>query len=109
MLTQDPGVQEIPWIGKITKHASVEFAPLLIKANTLNNVTDLVLRPENGPFFTFQRSDKLSAGRTEALVPVRELVTGRDFKRLGSDYSDYSQILLYELQCIYAKDIAFES
>ena len=61
IVTRDSEVQKIRWIGYVAIRASVEFAPVLIKAKTLNNVAKLVPRPEHS-LLTYQRSDTMSAG-----------------------------------------------
>ena len=61
IMTQDSKEQKICWIKYVTMRASGEFAPVLIKAKTLNNVGTLVPGPEHS-LLTYQRSDTMSAG-----------------------------------------------
>ena len=71
IMTRDSEEQKIRWIGYVTMRASGEFAPVLIKAKTLNNIAKLVLGPEQG-LLNYQRSDTMSAarGNTRAGAPT---------------------------------------
>ena len=46
ILTRDDGPQPLRWIGQRTTRASGLFAPVLIRAGTLNNARDLVVAPQ---------------------------------------------------------------
>lgn len=108
VLTRDDGVQHIRWIGQSTQRAIGAFAPILIKAGTLNNIRDLLVSPDHR-LFVYQRSDELGAGRAELLVKARHLVNGTSVKTQEGGFVDYFQLLFDRHQIIYAEGIAAES
>ena len=108
VLTRDDGVQEIRWIGQNTVRAVGAFAPIVIRAGTLNNADDLVVSPDHR-LFVYQRSDMIGAGRPELLVKARHLVNGESIFVLQGGYVDYFQILFDRHHIIYAEGIAAES
>ena len=75
ILTRDSGPQELRWIGQSTVRAVGDFAPVCIRAGTLNNAHDLLVSPDHR-LFVYQRRDELGAGRSELLVKARHLVNG---------------------------------
>ncbi len=108
VLTRDDGPQEIRWIGHQTTRAVGAFAPICIRAGTLNNTGDLVVSPDHR-LFIYQRRDRLGAGRSEILVRARHLVNGTSVVRLNGGFVDYYQMLFDRHQIIYAEGIAAES
>lgn len=108
VLTRDDGPQEIRWIGQTTSRAVGAFAPICIKAGTLNNDNDLVVSP-NHRLFIYQRSDQLGAGRSELLIKARHLVNDDTVSILEGGFVDYVQLLFDRHQIIYAEGIAAES
>ncbi|ETW12567.1 hypothetical protein ATO8_11134 [Roseivivax marinus] len=108
VLTRDDGVQEIRWIGHSTVRAIGEFAPIVIRAGTLNNINDLIVSPDHR-LFIYQRTDRLGAGRSELLVKARHLVNGDSVTRMNGGFVDYYQMLFDHHQIIYAEGIAAES
>lgn len=108
VLTRDAGAQEIRWIGHSTLRAEGAFAPVVIRAGTLNNADDLVVSPDHR-LFVYQRSDMIGAGRPELLVKARHLVNGDTVYVLKGGYVDYFQILFDRHYIIYAEGIAAES
>ncbi|TDK43026.1 Hint domain-containing protein [Antarcticimicrobium luteum] len=108
VLTRDAGAQEIRWIGHSTLRAEGAFAPIMIRAGTLNNAGDLVVSPDHR-LFVYQRSDMIGAGRPELLVKARHLVNGDSVLVLSGGYVDYFQILFDRHHIIYAEGIAAES
>ena len=108
VLTRDDGVQHIRWIGQSTQRAVGAFAPIQIKAGTLNNIRDLLVSPDHR-LFVYQRSDQLGAGRAELLVKARHLVNGTSVKTQEGGFVDYFQLLFDRHQIIYAEGIAAES
>ena len=58
ILTRDDGVQTLRWIGQSTLRAVGEFAPIRIRAGTLNNEHDLIVSPDHR-LFIYQRSDEM--------------------------------------------------
>ena len=61
VLMRDDGGQIIRWIGQHTLRAVGDFAPIVIKAGTLNNTNDLTLSPDHH-LFIYQHRDALGAG-----------------------------------------------
>lgn len=108
VLTRDHGPREIRWIGQQTTRATGEFAPIRIKAGTLNNENDLVVSP-NHRIFIYQRRDAVQAGRSEVLVKARLLVNGVDVVQADGGFVDYFQLLFDNHEIIYAEGIAAES
>ncbi|MGR3455258.1 Hint domain-containing protein [Pseudooceanicola sp.] len=108
VLTRDDGVQEVRWIGHSTVRATGEFAPVLIRAGTLNNERDLVVSPDHR-LFIYQRADALGVGRSELLVRVRHLLNGDTITRLDGGFVEYYQLLFDRHQIIYAEGIAAET
>ncbi|MBV2360735.1 Hint domain-containing protein [Thalassococcus sp. CAU 1522] len=108
ILTRDDGPQAIRWIGQNTVRAIGAFAPVLIKAGTLNNSRDLVVSPDHR-LFIYQRRDRLGAGRAELLVRANHLVNGDSVTRRMGGFVDYFQMLFDHHQIIYAEGIAAES
>jgi len=108
VLTRDDGVQEVRWIGHSTVRATGEFAPVLIRAGTLNNENDLVVSPDHR-LFIYQRADALGVGRPELLVRVRHLLNGETITRLDGGFVEYYQLLFDRHQIIYAEGIAAET
>ncbi len=108
VLTRDDGAQEIRWIGHSTLRAEGAFAPIVIRAGTLNNDGDLVVSPDHR-LFVYQRSDMIGAGRPELLVKARHLINGDSVYVLQGGYVDYFQILFDRHHIIYAEGIAAES
>ncbi len=108
VLTRNDGVQEVRWIGQSTVRAVGDFAPIRIKAGTLNNAHDLVVSPDHR-LFIYQRSDQLGAGRSELLVKARHLVNGDTVVVQDGGFVDYFELLFDTHQIIYAEGIAAES
>lgn len=108
VLTRDDGGQEIRWIGQHTVRAVGNFAPIVIKAGTLNNTNDLVLSPDHR-LFIYQRRDALGAGRSEVLVKARHLVNGDTVTQQDGGFVDYFQLLFDQHEIIYAEGIAAET
>ena len=108
VLTRDDGAREVRWIGHHTVRAVGAFAPILIRAGTLNNARDLLVSPDHR-LFIYQRRDHLGAGRAELLVRARHLVNGNSVVRVSGGFVDYYQMLLDAHQIIYAEGIAAES
>lgn len=108
ILTRDDGVQDIRWIGQTTVRAVGEFAPIKIRAGTLNNDHDLIVSPDHR-LFIYQRSDEVGAGRSELLVKARHLVNGYTVTLMDGGFVDYFQLLFDSHQIIYAEGIAAET
>lgn len=108
ILTRDDGIQSLRWIGRSTQRASGSFAPVSIRAGTLNNTGDLIVSPEHR-LFVYQRTDELGAGRAELLVKARHLVNGTTVTQQQGGFIDYFQLLFDRHQIIYAEGIAAES
>lgn len=108
VLTRDAGPQEIRWIGETTMRAVGDFAPVVIKANTLFNTRDLHLSPDHR-LFIYQREDKLGIGRSEVLVKVRHLINNDTVYQENGGHIDYFQLLFDDHQIIYAEGIAAET
>lgn len=108
VLTRHAGAQPVRWIGQSTLRATGAFAPVRIKAGTLNNTRDLIVSPEHR-LFIYQRSDAIGAGRRELLVKARHLVNGVTVTVEDGGFVDYFQLAFDEHQIIYAEGIAAES
>lgn len=108
VLTRDDGAQEIRWIGQNTVRATGDFAPIVIKAGTLNNANDLVVSREHR-LFVYQRSDQIGAGQSELLVKARHLVNDDTVFEQTGGFVDYFQLLFDRHHIIYAEGIAAES
>ncbi|UOA14401.1 MULTISPECIES: Hint domain-containing protein [Sulfitobacter] len=108
ILTRDDGVQTLRWIGQSTLRAVGDFAPICIRAGTLNNEHDLIVSPDHR-LFIYQRSDEMGAGRSELLVKARHLVNGDSVTVQDGGFVDYFQLLFDGHQIIYAEGIAAES
>ncbi|MEY1555086.1 Hint domain-containing protein [Yoonia sp. R2331] len=108
VLTRDDGPQQIRWIGQTTLRAVGEFAPVVIKADALHNINDLVVSPDHR-LFVYQRQDRLGAGRSEVLVKVRHLINDDTVYQQDGGFVDYFQLLFDNHQIIYAEGIAAES
>ncbi|WP_047997144.1 Hint domain-containing protein [Puniceibacterium sp. IMCC21224] len=108
VLTRDDGPQAIRWIGHTTSRAVGAFAPIRIRAGTLNNLNDLLVSPDHR-LFIYQRRDRLGAGRSELLVKARHLINGDSVTRVSGGFVDYFQMLFDHHQIIYAEGIAAES
>ncbi|WP_375691330.1 Hint domain-containing protein [Pseudooceanicola sp. LIPI14-2-Ac024] len=108
VLTRDDGVQAVRWIGHSTVRATGDFAPICIRAGTLNNDRDLVVSPDHR-LFIYQRADTIGAGRPEVLVRARHLVNGDTITRLDGGFVEYFQLLFDRHQIIYAEGIAAET
>ena len=108
ILTRDNGVQELRWIAPTTVRAVGDFAPINIRAGTLNNSRDLRLSPDHR-LFIYQRADALGAGRAAVLVRARHLVNGDSVTRQDGGFVDYFQLLFDAHQIVFAEGIAAES
>jgi len=108
VLTRDDGVQAVRWIGQSTVRATGDFAPIVIRAGTLNNTGDLVVSPDHR-LFVYQRSDELGTGQPELLVKARHLVNGTSVYVQNGGFVEYYQILFDSHHIIYAEGIAAES
>jgi hypothetical protein len=108
ILTRDDGPQKVRWIGQSTLRAVGDFAPICIKAGTLNNDNDLIVSPDHR-LFIYQRSDQLGAGRSELLIKARHLLNGDTVVIQGGGFVDYFQLLFDSHQIVYAEGIAAES
>lgn len=108
VLTRDDGAQAVRWIGQSTVRAVGEFAPICVRAGTLNNENDLILSPDHR-LFIYQRTDEVGAGRSELLVKARHLVNGDTVVVQDGGFVDYFQLLFDSHQIIYAEGIAAES
>lgn len=108
VLTRDCGAREVVWIGQTTVRAVGDFAPIVVKAGTLNNENDLVVSP-NHRLFVYQRTDQIGAGRPDLLVQARHLINDDSIYIRTGGYVDYFQILFERHHIIYAEGIAAES
>lgn len=108
VLTRNDGVQEVRWVGQSTVRATGDFAPIRIRAGTLNNDRDLIVSPDHR-LFIYQRKDRLGAGRSELLVKARHLVNGDSVTVQDGGFVDYFELLFDTHQIIYAEGIATES
>ena len=108
VLTRDDGAQCVRWIGTSTVRAVGDFAPIRIRAGTLNNDRDLIVSPDHR-LFIYQRKDRLGAGRSELLVKARHLVNGDSVTVQDGGFVDYFELLFDTHQIIYAEGIAAES
>ncbi|MBY5932261.1 Hint domain-containing protein [Tateyamaria omphalii] len=108
VLTRNDGVQEVRWVGQSTVRATGDFAPIRIRAGTLNNDRDLIVSPDHR-LFIYQRKDRLGAGRSELLVKARHLVNGDSVTVQDGGFVDYFELLFDTHQIIYAEGIAAES
>jgi hypothetical protein len=108
ILTRDDGVQQIRWIGMNTTRAVGEFAPICIRAGTLNNENDLIVSPDHR-LFIYQRTDEVGAGRAEILVKAKHLINGYTVTVQDGGFVDYFQLLFDSHQIIYAEGIAAET
>ena len=108
ILTRNDGIQAIRWIGEATVRAVGDFAPIRIRAGTLNNDRDLIVSPDHR-LFIYQRTDRLGAGRSELLVKARHLVNGETVIVQDGGFVDYFELLFDTHQIIYAEGIAAES
>ncbi len=108
ILTRDDGPQTLRWIGHRTVRATGDFAPILIKAGTLNNTNDLVVSPDHR-LFIYQRVDRIGAGRAELLVRVKHLVNETTIVRHEGGFVEYYEMLFDRHQIIYAEGIAAET
>lgn len=108
VLTRNDGVQEVRWIGQSTVRAVGDFAPIRIRAGTLNNLHDLIVSPDHR-LFIYQRQDRLGAGRSELLVKARHLVNSDSVTVQDGGFVDYFELLFDTHQIIYAEGIAAES
>ncbi|WP_299591694.1 Hint domain-containing protein [uncultured Tateyamaria sp.] len=108
VLTRNDGVQEVRWIGQSTVRATGDFAPICIRAGTLNNDRDLIVSPDHR-LFIYQRKDRLGAGRAELLVKARHLVNDDSVTVQDGGFVDYFELLFDTHQIIYAEGIAAES
>ncbi|MGJ8545130.1 MAG: Hint domain-containing protein [Sulfitobacter sp.] len=108
ILTRDDGVQELRWVGQSTLRAVGEFAPICIRAGTLNNDSDLIVSPEHR-LFIYQRQDRLGAGRSELLIKAKHLVNNSTIFAQEGGFVDYFQLLFESHQIIFAEGIAAET
>jgi hypothetical protein len=108
VLTRDDGPQKVQWIGQNTVRAVGEFAPICIKAGTLNNDNALIVSPDHR-LFIYQRSDELGAGHAKLLVKVRYLLNNDNVLTQAGGYVDCFQLLFDGHEIIYAEGIAAES
>ncbi|MEM8653766.1 MAG: Hint domain-containing protein [Pseudomonadota bacterium] len=108
VLTRNDGVQNVRWVGRSTVRATGDFAPICIRAGTLNNDRDLIVSPDHR-LFIYQRKDRLGAGRSELLVKARHLVNGDTVTVQDGGFVDYFELLFDTHQIIYAEGIAAES
>lgn len=108
ILTRDDGSQMLRWIGHHTARATGAFAPIRIRAGTLNNEGDLTVSPDHR-LPVYQRRDAMGAGRSEIMVRARQLVNGDSVARVEGGFVDYFQMLFDRHQIIYAEGIAAES
>lgn len=108
VLTRDHGGQQVRWIGQSTLRATGSFAPIVIRAGTLNNTGDLVVSPDHR-LFVYQRSDALGTGRPDLLIKARHLVNGTTIYVQDGGFVDYFQLLFDHHEIIYAEGIAAES
>lgn len=108
VLTRDDGAQAVRWIGQSTVRATGDFAPIVIKAGTLNNMGDLVVSPDHR-LFVYQRSDLVGAGQPELMVKARHLINDDTVFLREGGFVEYVQILFDRHHIIYAEGIAAES
>lgn len=108
VLTRDDGPQQVRWIGQSTVRATGEFAPIVVKAGTLNNSNDLTISPDHR-LFVYQRTDQIGAGQSELLLKARHLVNGDSVYVQSGGFVEYFQLLFDRHNIIYAEGIAAES
>ena len=108
VLTRDDGVREVRWIGQTTVRAVGDFAPIVIRAGTLNNENDLVVSPDHR-LFVYQRRDEMGVGQPELLLKARHLVNGDTVFVQEGGFVDYFQLLFDRHHIIYAEGIVAET
>lgn len=108
VLTRDRGGQQVRWIGKATMRAMGGFAPVVITAGTLGNLSDLVVSPHHR-IFIYQRGRQRLGGTAELLVQARHLVDGDRVVRRECGFVDYYSLVFDRHEIIYAEGVPAES
>lgn len=108
VVTQRNGPQALRWIGSRTVSARGEFAPVMIRAGTLDNHRDLVVSPQHRILIADWRA-MLWFGVSEVLVAACHLVNDRTILRSPRDSVTYHHMLFDQHEVVYAEGIPTES
>ncbi|WP_170106814.1 Hint domain-containing protein [Rhodovulum imhoffii] len=108
VVTMDKGPMPIRWIGASRVHARGIFAPIRIKAGTLENKRDLLVSPQHRMMLRGWRAE-LMFGESEVLVSAKSLVNDSTIRSAPADTVVYYHILFDSHQIVYAEGAPSES
>lgn len=108
VVTADNGAQTIRWIGVRTVNACGSFAPVLIKAGTLGNVSDLSVSQQHRMLVSGWRAELLY-GTDEILVPATKLCNDDTIRIHEGGTVTYVHILFDDHQIVFANGAKAES
>ena len=108
VLTHDAGPQTVRWIGHCTVRASGAFAPIVIRAGTLNNPRDLIVSPEHR-LYIHRNPGKTKSDQSDLVVKARHIVNGDTIYVQDGGFVDCFQILFDRHHIVQAEGVAAES
>lgn len=106
--TLDHGPQPIRWIGKREVVGHGILAPVLIRAEALDNLADIRLSPQHRVLLSGWRAE-LYCGASEVLVPALHLVNDASIVRAPVDRVTYVHVLFDRHEIIGSEGLLSES
>lgn len=108
VMTKDEGAQPLRWIGSRRVAATGDFAPILIRANTLGQHRDLLVSPLHRVLIKDNLAELLF-GETEVLVAARDLVNDHSITRREGGEVTYVHLLFDRHQVVFSEGLETES
>ena len=108
VLTRDHGPQPIRWIGRRLIPAEGPMAPVRIEANTFGEHETLTVSPLHRVLVQNAQAELLF-GTHEVLVAARDLVDGRNIRKLEGGQVEYIHLLFDRHQVIWSDGLLSES
>jgi hypothetical protein len=108
VMTRDDGPQPIRWIGRRTVAAEGPMAPVRIAAGTFGDHDALTVSPLHRVLVQNEQAELLF-GSHEVLVAARDLIDGRQIKRIEGGKIEYVHLLFDRHQVIWSDGLASES
>lgn len=106
--TQDDGPQPLRWIGTRTVKAEDNFAPILIRAGTFGQHSDVMVSPQHRVLVRDSLAELLF-GETEVLVAAKDLLNDHSVIRKTGGEVTYVHLMFDRHQVVFTEGLATES
>lgn len=108
VLTRDDGPQPVRWAGSREVVAEGAFAPIYIDAGSFGAHRQLIVSPEHRVLIRDSHTE-LFFGETEVLVAAKDLVDGRNVRRVSGGIVTYVHLMFDRHQVVTSQGLETES